>query len=112
MRVMVIAALPGAGAVMTAAGVLRAVGIVMADRRILAPAVVAVPAMVAIPVVAALGAGASLRIPVPAADQTVAAVELRATVPRGGYFETAVVAATLAAIVLMNAFISAAANRA
>lgn len=98
--VVVFAAVPRARAIVTAAGVLRALPVVVADRRVLADAFMAVAALAAVPVIAALGAGASLRIPVLAADETVAAVDLRAAVAAGGGdFEHAAVVAKVSAAI-------------
>jgi hypothetical protein len=104
---MVMAALAGAGAVLAAAGALRAVLIVVAEVREFAPALVAPGALRAIPVVAALGANRTLDIPVLAADEPVATVELD-SIGRGDFEQTAEVARTLAAFIDRNAFVDAA----
>jgi hypothetical protein len=110
-RMVVVAAVPRARAIVTAAGVLRALPVVVADRRVLADAFVAVAVLAAVPVVAALGADAALGIPVLAADEPVAAVDLMAVVAAGaGNLETAVVAEVLAALIFRHAFVSAAAG--
>jgi hypothetical protein len=91
--------------------VLRAVFVLVADRRVLADAFVAVAILAAVPVVAALGADASLRIPVLAADEPVATVDLVAAIATGaGNLETAVVAEVLAALIVGHAFVSTAAG--
>jgi hypothetical protein len=78
-RMMVVmAALAGAGAILATAGALRAVLVVVAKIWVLTPAFVAVGALRAVPVIAALSADRVLGVPVLAADQSVAAVELRA----------------------------------
>src|SRR5215207_8094449 len=81
-RMRMVAALAGAGTVLAAAGALRA-----------------------IPVVAALGADRTLGVPVLAADEAVAAVELDSI---GGFEQTAEVARSLAAVAFGDAFIDAA----
>jgi len=101
-----VAALAGAGALLAAAGALRAVLIVVAFFvRPVAPALLADGALRAIPVVAALGADRTLGVPVLAADQPVAAVELDSI---GGFEQTAEVARALAAVAFGDAFIDAA----
>jgi hypothetical protein len=111
MVVVVFAAVPRARAVIAAAGVLRAVMIVMADGRVLADTFVAVAALAAVPVVAALGADATLGIPVLAADEPVAAVDLRAATATGaGNLESTVLAEVLAALILRHALVAAAAG--
>src|SRR5215207_6232277 len=108
-RMRMVAALAGAGAVLAAAGALRAVLIVVAlFVRPVAPALMADGALRAIPVVAALGADRTLGVPVLAADEAVAAVELRRRRPGGGNELTAEVTRTLAAFIDRNAFIDAA----
>ena len=95
-----VAALAGAGTVLAAAGALRAVLIVVAlFVRPVAPALVAPGALRAIPVVAALGADRVLGVPVLAADQPVAAVELRAVFPTGVDQQAAGIADATAAVV-------------
>src|SRR5215218_4920013 len=104
-----VAALAGAGAILAAAGALRAVLVVVAFLiRPVAPALVAPGALRAIPVVAALSADRALGVPVLAADQPVAAVELRRRRPGGGNELTAEVSRTLAAVVFRNAVVIAA----
>src|SRR5215207_1431621 len=105
-RMRMVAALAGAGAVLAAAGALRAVLIVVAlFVWPVAPALMADGALRAIPVVAALGADRTLGVPVLAADEAVAAVELDSI---GGFEQTAEVARSLAAVAFGDAFIDAA----
>jgi len=110
--VVVLAAEPRAGAVLTAAGVLRAVMIVVTDDRVLTDAVVANAALTAVPIVAALGAHTSLGTPVLAAEQAIAAVELVVVIAAkgSGFYQATVVADVFAAIGLRNAFMAAAAG--
>ena len=105
--VVVIAAVPRARAILTAAGVLRAVTVVMTDRRVLADAFVAIAILAAVPIIAALGADAALGIPVLAADEPVAAVELLVAVTTGaGDLESAELAEVLAALIFWHALVS------
>ena len=106
---MMIAALAGAGTVLAAAGAMRAVLVMVAIVWVFTPARVTVGALRAVPVVAAFGAGH--RVAVVAADETVAAVELRAVAASTGDVEyTAVVTDSGAAVVLRDALVPAAAN--
>lgn len=74
-----VAAFAGARSVLAAAGALRAVLIVVAlFVRPVTPALVAPGALRAVPVVAAFGTDRTLGVPVLAADESVAAVVLRA----------------------------------
>lgn len=102
------AALAGAGTVLAAAGVLRAFLVALAVVWPFAPALVAPGALRAVPVVAALGADRILGIPVLAADETVAAVVLRAVVRSGDFEQTAGLADFPAAGVEWHALIVAA----
>jgi hypothetical protein len=108
---MVMAALAGAGAVLAAAGALRAVLIVVAEVREFTPALVTPGALRAVPIVAALGANRVLGVPVLAADEPVAAVELLTAIPGAGNLQqTAGIADFPAAFIDRNACMAVAAG--
>ncbi len=96
LRMRVVAALAGAGPVFAAAGSLRAVPIVLANVRIFAFALVAMTAVRAVVIDTAFGADTRSVIKVVAADQAIAAVELRTVIGSGHATRMTFAVATIA----------------